>query len=209
MRSIVLIGGGGHCKTIVDSLKLSNEYKRICIVDPDTTGSIFKVPILGTDDDLKQLFNDGYHYAFISKGSIGNAKIREKLFLMVEKIGFKVPTIIDKTAVVSQYARLSNGIYVGKGAVIGADAIIGKGAIINTSVVVEHECYVGKFVHLATAAVLAGNVKVGDYTHIGANAVVRNGITIGDNVMIGIGSVVTKNIDDGLLAYGNPCRIEI
>ena len=30
---------------------------------------------------------------------------------------------------------------------------------------------------------------------------------IGNTVVIGAGSVVTKDIPDGVLAYGNPCRV--
>ena len=33
------------------------------------------------------------------------------------------------------------------------------------------------------------------------------GVTIGSNVVIGGGSVVVKDIPDGVLAVGNPCRV--
>ena len=33
------------------------------------------------------------------------------------------------------------------------------------------------------------------------------GVTVGDNVVIGAGSVVTKDIPDGVVAVGNPCRV--
>ena len=32
-------------------------------------------------------------------------------------------------------------------------------------------------------------------------------VTIGSNVVIGSGSVVTKDIPDGVVAAGNPCRV--
>ena len=37
-------------------------------------------------------------------------------------------------------------------------------------------------------------------------AVVLGGVHIGNNVVIGAGSVVTKDIPDGYLAFGNPCK---
>lgn len=50
-------------------------------------------------------------------------------------------------------------------------------------------------------------VTIGDNVWIGGNTVVNPGVTIGSNVVIGSGSVVTKNIPDGVIAAGNPCRV--
>lgn len=32
-------------------------------------------------------------------------------------------------------------------------------------------------------------------------------VTIGKDTVIGAGSVVTKDIPDGVVAFGNPCRV--
>jgi acetyltransferase-like isoleucine patch superfamily enzyme len=32
-------------------------------------------------------------------------------------------------------------------------------------------------------------------------------VTIGKHTLIGAGSVVTKDIPDGVIAYGNPCKV--
>lgn len=50
-------------------------------------------------------------------------------------------------------------------------------------------------------------IEVGDNVWIGGNVVVLPGVTIGKNCVIGAGSVVTKDIPEGSLAYGNPCRV--
>ncbi len=50
-------------------------------------------------------------------------------------------------------------------------------------------------------------VKIGNDVWIGGNVVINPGVTIGNNVVIGSGSVVTKDIPDGVVAAGNPCRI--
>ena len=51
------------------------------------------------------------------------------------------------------------------------------------------------------------DVYIGANTWIGAGTVVVPGVRIGENVVIGAGSVVTKDIPDGVVAYGNPCRV--
>ena len=50
-------------------------------------------------------------------------------------------------------------------------------------------------------------ITVGDNVWIGAGVQVMPGVTIGSNVVIGGGSVVVKDIPDGVLAIGNPCRV--
>lgn len=50
-------------------------------------------------------------------------------------------------------------------------------------------------------------VRIGSSVWIGGNTVINPGVTIGDNVVIGSGSVVTRDIPDGVIAAGNPCRV--
>ena len=50
-------------------------------------------------------------------------------------------------------------------------------------------------------------ITVGDNVWIGAGVQVMPGVTIGSNAVIGGGSVVVKDIPDGVLAVGNPCRV--
>lgn len=57
-----------------------------------------------------------------------------------------------------------------------------------------------------TMAEYAEDIHIGDNVWIACNVVVIGGVHIGKNVVIGAGSVVTKDIPDGYLAYGNPCR---
>ena len=57
-----------------------------------------------------------------------------------------------------------------------------------------------------TMAEYAEDIHIGDNVWIACNTVVIGGVTIGKNCVIGAGSVVTKDIPEGYLAYGNPCR---
>ena len=50
-------------------------------------------------------------------------------------------------------------------------------------------------------------VSIGNDVWICGNVVINPGVKIGNNVVIGSGSVVTKNIPDGVVAVGNPCKV--
>jgi sugar O-acyltransferase (sialic acid O-acetyltransferase NeuD family) len=207
-NKILLIGGGGHCRSVLDSLLESKQYSEIGIIDKkenigqETMG----VRYIGTDDNLQDLFQNGFSSAFVSLGSIGDPSVRIRLYKKIMETGFSIPVIYDVTAAISKNAVISEGVYIGKNAVVNAGTSIGSGAIINTGAIIEHDCQIGEFVHIASGAVLGGNVTIKDHTHIGSGSVIKQGITVGKNSIIGMGSVVLKNTGNHITAYGNPCR---
>ncbi len=203
-KKIVLIGGGGHCKSVLDTLLRNNEYDEIVITDNDipVDTQIMGCRVAGNDDVLPNLLASGFADAFITVGSIKSTKLRHILFEKANNIGFNLPNVIDKSSVVSDYAKLGNGIFIGKCAVVNADATIGDAAIINTCSVIEHECSVGAFSHVSVAAKLCGNVKVGNDSLVGAGSVVIQGVEIGNNAIIGAGSTVITDVEDSSTRVG-------
>ncbi|MDK2821976.1 MAG: hypothetical protein PWP31_1941 [Clostridia bacterium] len=205
-KKILLIGGGGHCKSVLDSILVSGEFSEVGIIDmKENIGKdIFGVPVIGCNDNISDCLRQGYEYAFVTVG--GKLKIRISLFDLIEKTGFVIPTIVDPSAVISANAFIEKGVFVGKKVVINAGAVVKKGAIINTGAIVEHDCLVGEFAHIAPGVVLCGGVCIGKFTHVGAKSVVKQQVRIGDSCLIGMGSVVVKDIEGGMMAYGVPCR---
>lgn len=207
-KKILLVGGGGHCRSVIDSLLELRQFSELGIIDKiEKKGKqVLGIQFIGCDEDLPQLFNAGYKYAFVTVGSIGNPNLRIKLLSQLNEIGFEIPTIIDPTAIVSRHVNIGKGVYVGKNAVINSGTVINQGAIINSGAIIEHDCKVGEFVHVASGAVLCGEVQIGNNTHIGARSVIKQQVKIGANSIIGMGSVVLKDIKANIVAYGNPCK---
>lgn len=206
-RKILLLGAGGHCKSVIDTLNSIGSFEDIGIVEKDKLVNSTLENIVGYDDDLADLYNAGYEYAFVTLGSIGNPKNRINLFNKIMNIGFKIPNIIDPSAIVSNNIVMGYGNFIGKRAVINTGTIIGNGVIVNTGSIVEHDCKLENFVHLAPGSILCGGVAVGENSHIGAGAIIKQSIIVGSNSIIGMGSVVLNNIPPNSVAYGNPCDI--
>ena len=205
-KKLLLIGGGGHCRSVLSSVLALNKYEVIGIVDYTDT-SVLGVSVVGRDEDLPDLKMVGWTDAFITVGSIGNTSLRQRLYQMVLSYGFTIPSVVDATAIIAQDAVVEKGCYIGKGAILNTGCRIGKCAIINTGAVVEHDCLVGDFAHISPRTILCGQVTVGYNSHIGAGSVVRQQIQIGNNVLVGAGSVVVNEIPNGVKAYGNPCKV--
>ena len=205
-KKLLLIGGGGHCHSVLDAIINSGAYEEIGIID-NIDSSYLGVSVVGNDDDIPALLQAGWTDAFITVGSVGDTKIRRRLYDMVKMQGLSIPTIIDPTAIIGKCVKIEEGVFVGKRAVINTGSIIGSCAIINTGAIIEHDCEIGAFSHISPGTTLCGQVKVGEDSHVGAASVVIQLIEIGDKSLIGAGSVVVKNIPDNSKAYGNPCKV--
>lgn len=206
---ILLVGGGGHCRSVLDCLLRSGVYDEIGIVDRDSDAnpSMMGIPVIGTDDDLPALFATGWKNAAVTLGSIGCPNKRRFLYWQLKEIGFALPPIMDRSSVIGCEADLREGVFVGKRAIINCRVQIGPCSIINTGAIIEHDCRIGSFVHTSPGAILCGEVHIGENTHIGAGTVVRQKIKIGRDSIIGAGSVVIQNIPDAAEAFGNPCQV--
>lgn len=209
IRKILLIGGGGHCYSVLDSLLQYEYYDEISIVDtaPNIGNKILGIEVIACDSDLPYLKNEGYTDAFITLGSIENPEVRSEIMAYILSLGFNVPNIVDRSSIIAKDCCLGRGIFIGKNSIINTGSIIGDGSIINTSGIIEHGCRVGMFSHISPSAVLCGNVEIGNYVHVGANATIIQGIHIGNNVIIGAGSVVLKDIQNNSKVVGNPGHI--
>ena len=204
-RKILLIGGGGHCHSVLDSILSLNIYSEIGIIDNRNT-SYRGISVIGTDEDIPDLYKDGWTEAFITVGSIGNTDIRRRLFSLLNTVGSNIPVIIDPSAIIAADVSIKRGTYIGKKAIINAGASIGECSIINSGAIVEHDCTIGDFSHISPGAIICGHSTIGNDSHIGAGAVVKQELQIGNNCMIGMGSIVTRNVNDHISAYGNPCK---
>ena len=205
-KKILLIGGGGHCKSILDTLYRTSLYDEIGVIDvPQMVHKkILSTEIIGSDIDLPSLYTQGYRNAFVAVGSVGNPNLRNKLYNRLLELEFHIPNIIDPSAIISPYIKMGNGNFVGKSAIINAGTVIGNGTIINTSAIIEHDCKVGSFVHLSPKSVICGNVTIGKFVHVGAGTTIIQNINIVDSVIIGAGSVVVHSILKKGKYYGVP-----
>jgi len=205
-RKILLIGGGGHCRSVCDSIRALKIYDEIGIVRKDDEPGTESMTV-GSDADLPRLKAEGWTEAVITVGSVGDVSIRRRLYELVKGYGFHLPVVADPSAVIAADAKIAEGCYIGKKAVVNAGSKIGCNVIINTGALVEHDCCIGDHAHVSTGAILCGGVSVGPGAHIGAGSIVRQGLSVGENALTGIGSVVVSDVPGHVVAYGNPCRI--
>jgi UDP-perosamine 4-acetyltransferase len=202
---VVIIGGGGHAKVVIESLRACGKTVT-AIVDADPTPrEVLGVPVVGDDLALADLREHGHSELFVA---LGENRLREKLGRKARELGFTLVNAIHPSAVISPTARIGEGVAVMAGVAINADSRIGDLAIVNTGAVVDHDCVLGAACHLGPAAALAGGVTLGERAFLGVGARVIPGVTIGADATVGAGGVVVRDLPDGVLAVGVPAKIK-
>lgn len=203
MEDIILIGAGGHAKSIIDSIEKSHQYRIIGFTDVKPVKKYKKYGYLGDDSVLYKYFEKGIKYAFVTLGFMGDKKNpRALLYNKIKQIGYKIPVIIDPSAEVASDAEIGEGTFIGKKCIINAATKIGKMCIINTCAVIEHDNIIGDFSHISVQTTLCGNVITGENVFVGANTVILQEKNIGKNSLIGAGSVILRDILPFEKVYG-------
>jgi acetyltransferase-like isoleucine patch superfamily enzyme len=110
---------------------------------------------------------------------------------------------------------------------IWSNSIVDYGCVIGDRVKIHSNCYIAQYTELENDVFLApgvtiandlypGNRASGDAmagpliregAQIGVNVTLLPYITIGRGAIIGAGSVVTRDVPDGMIAYGNPATV--
>lgn len=187
-EKIILIGGGGHCHSVIDVIEQENKYEILGIVDTkENIGKkVLDYAVIACDDDLEELFKT-CKKAVITIGHIKTNELRKKLFEKAKNIGFDFPTIISPFAYVSKYSFIDEGTVIMHHALVNANTKIGKNCIINTKALIEHDALIEDNCHISTASIINGGVVVKENTFFGSNSMARENIEIESNSIIGGG----------------------
>lgn len=190
-KPLILVGGGGHCKSVIDVAE-SAGYSILGILDkPEELGkNVLNYKVIGTDDNIPQ-YVDKAEFV-ITIGQIKSSAIRHTIAERIEKAGGKLATIIASDASVSKYTAIGEGTVILHKSVVNADAKIGKNCIINTMANIEHDVEIGDFCHISSGTMVNGMAKIGSDSFIGSGSILYNCIKIPDNSIVPAGTIVRK-----------------
>ncbi len=205
-RSLVILGGGGHAKVLIDAILSGGKYKIKGILDPfiKSGTKVCGVEVLGTESLLPRLAGC---LLVIGVGTVKASDKRKRIFEKYRRKGFVFPAVIHPAAHISRSAKVKDGAQVLAGAVVNADAVIGECSIINTRAIIEHDCVIGPYCHVGPGAILGGTVQAGKCSHIGMGAKILQGVKIGSDVTVGAGAVVIGDIASRKTVAGIPARV--
>ena len=204
MIDIIIIGGGGHARSILSSIIRAKTFNPIGYVDK-TENKLMGIDYLG-DDFMLDTYIRKTRYAVLGVGQMITPQKRHEIYDAYRMKGFEFPPVISVSAVLSESAKIEEGVFVGENSYIGPNSKIGAMSIINTGALIEHDCSIGSFNHISVNSSLGGGVQTGDNVFIGMGANIVNGIIIGNYSVVGAGSLVMRSIKDNATVWGMPAE---
>jgi len=202
-KNLILVGGGGHCKSVIDVAE-SSGWMILGILDvAENVGKkVFDYFIIGTDEQISEFIPKAYF--LVTVGQIKSAGLRIKLHEKILTAGGELATVIASDAYLSKYSDVGKGTVVMHKAVVNASTKIGIGCIINTMANIEHDATIGNYCHISTGAMVNGDCTVGDRTFIGSGVVLANGVSVANDCIVAGASFVRKSIVQAGMYAGNP-----
>ena len=200
MSGILLLGGGGHCRSVLDVIRSTEVFERVGIVEADDAvpAQDLEELVVGGDSELPRLL-ESFRSALVTLGHIKSAGPRERLFNLAADCGAHLPIVKSPRAYTSPTAELGRGTVVMHGAIVSSGVVVAENCIVNSMALVEHDAQVGAHTHVSTGARINGEVRIGSRTFIGSGAIVRESVTIGDDCVVGAGCVVLNDVANGVV----------
>ena len=195
-EDLILIGGGGHCRSCIDVIEMEGRFTILGIVDEKDCldHTLTDYPLLGREENLFELAKSCQNF-LVTIGQIKSPEPRIRLFEHVRQLGMTLPIVVSPLAHVSRQAVLGEGTIIMHQALVNAGASIGRNCIINTKTLIEHDAVIEDHCHISTAAVVNGAAKVHRYSFIGSNAVLREYVVVGEESIVGAGVTVLHSVD--------------
>jgi sugar O-acyltransferase (sialic acid O-acetyltransferase NeuD family) len=202
---LVIYGGGGHAKSLIELIQSESKYKVVGILDDHLliNSLVLGVSVLGGSEMLLRLKTQGIGQVVNAVGGIGDITPRLRIYANIKAAGLQVPTVVHPRANVEKSAVLQDGQQIFFNAYVGSDVNVGFGCIINTGAIVSHDCVLGDFVNISPGAILAGAVQVGERSLIGMGVTINLGVKVGAGARIGNSAVVKADVpENGIVRAG-------
>jgi UDP-N-acetylbacillosamine N-acetyltransferase len=191
--SLVLLGCGGHARSVADVVLFNNPHQQLVFVDDNAKAdeTIWGFPVV-------KVLPEGVADTHIA---LGSNEARKRLY-----VEHNPKSVISKKAHFGKNTTIGKGCFIAHLAYVGPDVTVGNATILNTACVVEHEVRIGNFCHIAPNTTICGRVTIGDCVWVGVGGIIKEGVTIADKVTIGAGAVVVADITEAGTYVGVPAK---
>lgn len=202
MKKTILIGSGGHAKSLLSMIDNDSLFEGYCDIQESKE---FRLNYLGTDDCIIDRFSQDEYYVHcaVVYGKDFNLDLRKKILDKYKY--FEKTTFVAKSAIVNESAIIGDGVEVFEGCILGS-VQISADSIVNTGTIIEHDVIIGENVFIGPGSIICGGVRISSNVMIGAGVRIKDDVFVCEDAIIGIGSVVIKDIIEPGTYVGNPCR---
>lgn len=209
MKRLVIIGTGGFAREVYwhaqNSIGYGLNYEFKCFVEGDVPINEDRNKLLpgyfaGTVLDYKIQEDDVFVLA------IANVDAKKRIVDIVKSKGGSFIQLIHKSALVSPYAKLGEGVIISAFVTISCNTVVGNFVQYNSYSSLGHDAKVGDFSSIMAHVDITGNVECGKYTYWGSGSRALPHAKIGDHATVGAGSLVLKRVKAYQTVFGVPAK---
>lgn len=200
MKPVILIGGGGHARSIVEMLQGSVVLAGYADREPSP---LMPVPYLGSDADIMARYSPEDVDIHLAIGFGAGCSVLHRRQISDRYAAYTQATLTAPSAWISPSVEIGAGSTVMARTVVNRSRL-GRNVVVNTAAVIEHDCRIADNSFVGPGAILCGEVELGEDVFIGAGAIVRQGLSICAGTVVGMGAVVIENIDEPGVYVGTP-----
>lgn len=183
MEKLLLVGGGGFGRVVLEHASMLYEC---AFLDDGEAKVVDDVPVIGKTGEMAKFYGEYKHILV----TIGNNKLRERLYQEAAIFGYTFPNIIHPSAYISPHAHIGSGCVILNNAVVQNNARCGDGCILNPGVELHHDSSIGSYCLIYTNSVVRSLTTVGDRVRIGSTATVSTSAVVPDDTTIGDGDII-------------------
>ena len=208
MRDLVIVGNGGHAKVVIDILEERGDYNILGIITKNKGDeiSIGSYQVLGDDNLLKELFNQGVKFAVIGVGGFTDNIRRKRIYENLKNIGFQIISAIHPTASISRTVLMGEGNVVFSGVVINPYVRMGNNVIVATGSTIDHDSEIKDHSLISAGVTVGAETKIEEEVLLALGSKVISGVTICKGTLIGAGALVTRGISEPGTYFGMPAK---
>ena len=193
MRTLIIIGGGGHSKQCIEIAELMG-YTSIKIYDDFKNGFILEYEIINIIIENCDIFI-----------GIGDNRTRKLFHEKFKHMNFI--NLIHPKSNISKYSEIGLGNYIGCFTNILQNVKIGSFNILNDMSCIAHDCSIGDYNHVSINSVMTGNTHIGNGNFLCASTTIIPSKKMGDWNILGANSTLLKDCENNNILVGSPAKI--
>ena len=202
-----IYGAGGLGKEVYELASvinsLNNRWTEIIFIDDSVVIDNSRKSLILKFEDIKNKFVlDDIEVCI----AIGEPTIRKILFNKLIANNIVITTLIHPEVYIPKSTKIARGTIINKFVSITCDIVIGENTYIHPMACIGHHAINGNHTIISSFVAVSGDCNIGNCAFLAINVIMKQGTTIGSNSIVGLASVVHRNIEEGVIAMGNPAR---
>lgn len=168
-----------------------------------TMGSFAGLPVLPFEEAQRR-FPPDTHELFVGVGYSDFNRLRKRVFLQVQALGYTLPSFVHESAVVARNVVIGANCQVRELAVVQPFARIGDNVSMGPRAAVSHHARIENHVWLGNNSHVNGSAVIEECCFLGTNANVRDGVTVGAGCIVGAGALIMSDCPAGGVYAATP-----